>query len=285
MRHYQDHRIGEEAGFNDAIQGIVKNSPWWMISAVIHAVLLLILAQIQMDTTGGNKGAQMQASLPDEDEELEEEEEEQPEEEEPEEIEETPIETEEVDDHNEVDTDSEFEETEGEDGMSDSPFTGPSTNSAIGLGGGAGGGRRGRGGKRNLRGGGGSKLTQNAVELGLKWLADHQDVDEDGKWDVDDFMKHDPPDDKCDGPGGALYDVGVHGTLAARLPRCGLHRPRFRARQPLLEERARRPALPHEPAGRGRVLRQPFVPALHVQPLDRLPGDDRGVLDDAQPAL
>jgi len=211
MRHYHDHRIGEDGGFNDAIQGIVKNSPWWMISAVIHIVLLLILAQIQMDTSGANKGAQMQASLPDEEEDLEEEEEEQPEEEEPEEIEETPIETEEVDDHNEVDTDSEFEETEGEDGMSDSPFTGPSTNSAIGLGGGAGGGRRGRGGGRNLRGGGGSKLTQNAVELGLKWLADHQDVDEDGKWDVDDFMKHDPPDDKCDGPGGALYDVGCTG--------------------------------------------------------------------------
>jgi hypothetical protein len=111
MRHYHDHRIGEDGGFNDAIQGIVKNSPWWMISAVIHIVLLLILAQIQMDTSGANKGAQMQASLPDEDEDLEEEEEEQPEEEEPEEIEETPIETEEVDDHNEVDTDSEFEET------------------------------------------------------------------------------------------------------------------------------------------------------------------------------
>ena len=95
--------------------------------------------------------------------------------------------------------------------MSDSPFTGPSTNSAIGLGGGAGGGKRGRGGRRNLRAGGGSRLTQNAVELGLKWLADHQDVDSDGKWDCDDFAKHDPADDKCDGPGQPLYDVGVTG--------------------------------------------------------------------------
>ncbi|MHC4491078.1 MAG: hypothetical protein ACYTDU_05600 [Planctomycetota bacterium] len=54
-------------------------------------------------------------------------------------------------------------------------------------------------------------LTENAVGLGLKWLADHQDVDEDGKWDCDGFMKHDPFDDQCDGAGGPLYDVGVTG--------------------------------------------------------------------------
>ncbi|MHC4817057.1 MAG: DUF2135 domain-containing protein [Planctomycetota bacterium] len=39
--------------------------------------------------------------------------------------------------------------------MADEPFEGPETNSAIGLGGGAGGGRSGRGGSRNLRAGGG----------------------------------------------------------------------------------------------------------------------------------
>jgi hypothetical protein len=53
--------------------------------------------------------------------------------------------------------------------------------------------------------------TPRPVALGLKWLADHQDVDEDGRWDCDDFMKHDPADDKCDGGGGPLYDVGVTG--------------------------------------------------------------------------
>jgi hypothetical protein len=49
------------------------------------------------------------------------------------------------------------------------------------------------------------------VALGLRWLANHQDVREDGRWDCDDFMKHDPADDKCDGGGGPLYDVGVTG--------------------------------------------------------------------------
>jgi len=60
----------------------------------------------------------------------------------------------------------------------------------------------------------GKATTENAVDLGLQWLADHQD--EDGRWDTDDFMKHDPADDKCDGPGGALHDVGLTGlaTLA-----------------------------------------------------------------------
>jgi len=53
--------------------------------------------------------------------------------------------------------------------------------------------------------------AKDAVALALKWLADHQDVDGDGKWDADEFMKHDPPRDRCDGKGGALYDVGVTG--------------------------------------------------------------------------
>jgi hypothetical protein len=53
--------------------------------------------------------------------------------------------------------------------------------------------------------------AERAVALGLRWLASHQDVEDDGKWDCDDFMKHDPADDRCDGPGGPLYDVGVTG--------------------------------------------------------------------------
>jgi hypothetical protein len=95
-------------------------------------------------------------------------------------------------------------------------FTGPVPKGPIGAGGGAGGGRHGHGRGRRLLAFGGTDLTENSVELGLQWLADHQDVEEDGKWDCDDFMKHDPADDKCDGAGGHLYDVGVTGlaTLA-----------------------------------------------------------------------
>ena len=211
MRRITDHRF-DDGGFNDAIQGLVKNAPWWLTSAVVHGIVGLILAQIPFSVTKTQDASTMIADNQKKMEELDEEEEPEIEPDIPEEeIQEEPIETEEVSDHNEVDTDSEFEETAGEDGLSDAPFTGPSDNSSIGLGGGAGGGKRGRGGKRNLRVGGGSGLTESAVELGLKWLADHQDVDADGRWDCDDFAKHDPADDKCDGPGGALYDVGVTG--------------------------------------------------------------------------
>ena len=210
MRRITDHRF-EEGGFNETIQGLVRSSPWWMISLVVHFIAGLILWNIPVnvkDTGAGHRiQADLQKKMEEPEEELEEPEPDIPEEE----IIEEPIDTEEVDDHNEVDTDSEFEETANDDGLSDAPFTGPSTNSAIGLGGGAGGGRRGRGGRRNARAGGGSGMTESAVELGLKWLADHQDVDDDGKWDCDDFAKHDPADDKCNGPGQPLYDVGVTG--------------------------------------------------------------------------
>ena len=70
-------------------------------------------------------------------------------------------------------------------------------------------GRRGRGEARNLRAGGGSGLTENAVNLGLEWLAKHQD--EDGRWDSDGFMKHDPDHDRCDGKGHRDFDIGVTG--------------------------------------------------------------------------
>ncbi|MHC4668670.1 MAG: prenyltransferase/squalene oxidase repeat-containing protein [Planctomycetota bacterium] len=65
--------------------------------------------------------------------------------------------------------------------------------------------------RARLRSGGGSGLTEDAVALGLRWLTGHQDVGDDGKWDCDDFPRHDPADDQCDGAGDPLHDVGVTG--------------------------------------------------------------------------
>ncbi|MHC4939133.1 MAG: hypothetical protein ACYTHK_09210 [Planctomycetota bacterium] len=56
---------------------------------------------------------------------------------------------------------------------------------------------------------GANRRTKAAVSRALAWLSQHQD--EDGRWDCDDYMKHDPKDDRCSGTGGALYDVGVTG--------------------------------------------------------------------------
>jgi hypothetical protein len=71
----------------------------------------------------------------------------------------------------------------------------------IGLGGGVGAPPRGRPGVR--------RAAESAVELGLQWLSVHQD--DDGRWDCDEFMKHDPEADRCDGKGAPAYDVGVTG--------------------------------------------------------------------------
>jgi len=80
-----------------------------------------------------------------------------------------------VEDGEAVDPDVELEETAGVDGLSDQPFVGPSSNSSIGLGGGAGGSTRGRSGRRSLRAGGGSgiaeKLAETEVGRNLAWLS------------------------------------------------------------------------------------------------------------------
>lgn len=47
----------------------------------------------------------------------------------------------------------------------------------------------------------------DAVRTGIGWLLAHQD--ERGFWDADGFMKHDPANDRCTGPGDATYDIGV----------------------------------------------------------------------------
>jgi len=47
-----------------------------------------------------------------------------------------------------------------------------------------------------------------AVRDGLSWLAKHQD--EDGRWDADDFMKHDQAK-PCTGRGSPMHDIGVTG--------------------------------------------------------------------------
>jgi len=76
---------------------------------------------------------------------------------------ETPIET------VEVDTDARFGKSSGAGGMRDTPFTGPSTNAAIGMGGGAGGGRR--------RTGNAVRISAEPVARGLSRLAERQNAD------------------------------------------------------------------------------------------------------------
>jgi HEAT repeat protein len=63
---------------------------------------------------------------------------------------------------------------------------------------------------------------RKAIELGLQWLARHQD--EDGKWDADGFDRHAPKDDPNGGPGGKLYDTGVTGLALLAFLESGMTR-------------------------------------------------------------
>ena len=87
----------------------------------------------------------------------------------------------EVSDHNETDTDEEFETTEGDPGQfSDSPFDDKAFNDVIGIGGGSGGKFGGRfGGRRNLKASGGSGF-QRSLKDGLEWLKNNQQPN--GSW-------------------------------------------------------------------------------------------------------
>jgi len=64
-----------------------------------------------------------------------------------------------------------------------------------------------------------AKQVAAAVTQGLVWLSKHQD--ESGRWDCDEFAKHDPQFDKCDGLGATLYDVGVSGLSVLAFLKAG----------------------------------------------------------------
>ena len=205
-----------EETFNDVLYAQLKKTPWWLISIAFHGIL--IWGMFMMDFGPGNmhSGRDLNARTDDDfidplEEEVKPEiEEQKPVDQEEEVIEDPVIKDAKVSDHNETDNDLPFEESLGKkDFISDAPFDGPSTNAAIGIGGGAGGAFGGRGGHRNLRAEGGGAKTKSAVDWGLKWLKDHQDPD--GYWDCDNFMKMDKVPPVCDGAGHALYDPGISG--------------------------------------------------------------------------
>ncbi|MGE3171630.1 MAG: hypothetical protein AB7O97_03330 [Planctomycetota bacterium] len=50
------------------------------------------------------------------------------------------------------------------------------------------------------------RKVQQAIQQGLVWLCAHQD--EDGRWDADQFFKHDGSE-PSDGPGNGVHDLGV----------------------------------------------------------------------------
>ncbi len=200
----------QETTFNDVLYDWMGRAPWLAISAAAHLLAYFILTAIPWDQFRAEKAKTLQATLQQTPEEVFEE----PEEEIEEEVEEEPIEEPmlkdaEIDDHNEEDTNEDFESVEGDPNfLSDSPFDSDAFNDVIGIGGGAGGKFGGRfGGRKNLRAAGSG--AEQALKDALEWLKSHQS--EDGSWSSEGFMENCGKigTTTCDGPGAATHDVGV----------------------------------------------------------------------------
>ncbi|MEN8148953.1 MAG: prenyltransferase/squalene oxidase repeat-containing protein [Planctomycetota bacterium] len=205
-----------EETFNDVLYTQLKKTPWWLISIAFHGILVVGMFTMDFGPGPMDPGRDLTSQVEDDTfDPLEEPIKPQIDETEfidqPEEVIDEPVVKDaKVSDHTETDNDKPFDESlSRENNLGDAPFDGPSSNAAIGVGGGAGGALGGRGGNENLKAYGGGRTTRNAADLGLKWLKDHQDRD--GYWDCDGFMKHDQVPPVCDGAGQALYDPGVSG--------------------------------------------------------------------------
>jgi hypothetical protein len=192
-----------EVTFQDMMAEQLRHAPWLALSAALHAIVLALIyvlwpaeppkppeKVVEMDIKQEEKVEEPPPPPPPET---------KPEET-PEEvvINETQITENEAEAFDNVDTESTAKE---------SAFDSNQWNSAVGLGGGAGGKYGGRSGGKGGKGGG--KSYAAAIDAGLQWLKNHQD--EDGKWDSDQFMKHDVEGEPCDGPGNPVHDVGNTG--------------------------------------------------------------------------
>jgi hypothetical protein len=192
-----------EVTFQEMMAERLRAAPWLILSAGIHAVLLLLL-WVLIPPEEKKKPINKAEMAIQEDKQVEEPPPPPPPETKPEETPEEVVVTE-----NTVTEEQSFDQEVSEVTSKESAFDSNQWNSAVGLGGGAGGKYGGRGGGR--KGGGGGKSYAEAIDAGLQWLKNHQD--EDGKWDCDQFMKHDLADGGpiCDGPGNPVHDVGVTG--------------------------------------------------------------------------
>jgi hypothetical protein len=206
MRFWDDHRI-EDDNFQESIRGLVRNTPWWSISAIVHLLVLMVFSLVGMEVERPVQERKLQAVVKEKIDELEE-----PEKFIPPETELQPVDEPQIDETTlSEDTDQQEDSPDGIEGDLSGPFEAAEHNTNIGLNGGARGGK-GKGGPSGRGNGSKERIpTDPQMKAGLDWLAKHQDVDGDGKWDCDDYMKHDPANDRCDGPGNQLYDVGVSG--------------------------------------------------------------------------
>ncbi len=197
---------------DESLRDVVARAPWWMISIAVHAVLISIALFLAVPEPEPQKIAFLPAQLVDDVVPVPE----------PEDAFERQVETDtaltEVAVHDspvdsvtaEDPVDQPFEEPLGtSDATGSAPLQGKLANTPIGLGAGAAGAFKGRGGKKGLGKNGGDKITEIRVARALEWLDQHQDKDR-GCWDSDDFQAC-CRKNTCSGRGGDGYDPGQTG--------------------------------------------------------------------------
>ncbi len=197
VEHVAASAIHPRRGWGDFVREQFDRAPWWMISAVVHAVILMLMTIISVtNITPPREEVVIVTTLSPE----------KPVEytkqrkfdifEHPQEIPgdvvvESPVfVTEPVDDIEDFNTENEFENTNNkphgqEDAISDIPLSQTGLVGVIGPGGGGAGCfgyRTGRGKLRALGSGGGTRASESSVNAALEWLARHQEPD--GHWDT-----------------------------------------------------------------------------------------------------
>ncbi len=218
--HFEDDYFpaAPQSGLQVLIQEQMSRAPWWLLSVMVHLIFgtaFSLMAFSKFEPEPEAKFAStIEQALP---EEIEEKIEKAPFEEardipcEMPSIEEPVISDDPLDDHNETDSNQDYEAAQGDpDSISNIPMVGKFTNATIGVGGGRGGAFGGRyGGKRRCRAGGATRKTESAVYSALIWLKNHQNPD--GMWSTDKFMAN-CKGGACGGRGSsAEYDMGNTG--------------------------------------------------------------------------
>ncbi|MHC5010592.1 MAG: prenyltransferase/squalene oxidase repeat-containing protein [Planctomycetota bacterium] len=211
--------MGMEDGgtFDEQLYGALRQSPWWMLSTAIHVLAFVVAGLVASETVTAASGPAVVvevAATPEIDEQVDT----PPSPTKPVDPVETfspdplPVQPDVVDDITRQDVDLPYEGAFGLEGNAMANLTGPSNNSWVGLGPGAGG-AFGRGSNRDTgRIGGPTGATEEAVELALQWLAAHQSPN--GGWEAAGFSRWcngRPVAEGPDGEGGAMYDAGVTG--------------------------------------------------------------------------
>ncbi len=227
----------EPQTFEDALRQWLKNSPFVLISASFHAlVLLLAWALYTPQTVAPAKESQIVTLVRDVAADPIQEETPPPLIAEPEPIDEN---DEQIDDpfvtHDEIEGDVDHEVDAPDTGRNDETQmndtnakgegfgfdSGDAHSDLIGVGngnGGVGGGRHGRFGRPGGPGKTGGRASQKQIDLALGWLARHQD--DDGHWSSHGFAEH-CSGARCTGEGEIVHDVGVTGLALLALLGCG----------------------------------------------------------------